>query len=113
MVQDRSFSEHIHELNDQFRKSPHAHGKAVITSGVAALGNAFVMKAMHAVETFSTFNEDNDPHGEHDFGEFEIEGETLFWKLDYYEKGSRYTAGAETPDKAETTDRVLTGHARE
>lgn len=108
MADHRSRSACIRELNDQFRKSPLSLGKAVVTSGIAALGNDFVMRAMHMVETFSTFTKDNDPHGEHDFGEFELDGETLFWKIDYYEKGSDYTAGAEQPDKVETTDRVLT-----
>jgi hypothetical protein len=28
--------------------------------------------------------EDNDPHGEHDFGAFEHEGQRIFWKIDYY-----------------------------
>ena len=46
--------------------------------------------------------------GEHDFGSFEMEGQKLFWKIDYFEKGSDYLAGAETPENAETTDRLLT-----
>ena len=28
----------------------------------------------------------NDPHGEHDFGSFELEGERFFWKIDLYEE---------------------------
>jgi len=35
---------------------------------------------------FDNFNADNDPHGEHDFGSFELEGEKLFWKIDLYER---------------------------
>jgi hypothetical protein len=28
----------------------------------------------------------NDPCGEHDFGAVHIEGETVFWKIDWYER---------------------------
>jgi hypothetical protein len=28
----------------------------------------------------------NDPHGEHDLGNFEIDGRKLFWKIDLYEE---------------------------
>ena len=108
MADDRSSSAGVRELNDQFRKSPLVHGRAVVTRGVAGNGNDFVARAMSAVATFSAFTADNDPYGEHDFGSFELDGETLFWKIDCYEKGSDYMAGAETPDRPETTDRVLT-----
>jgi hypothetical protein len=108
MPEDRAPSARVRELNDQFRKSPLLHGRAVVTRGVAGNGDDFVARAMSAVEAFSAFTAGNDPYGEHDFGSFEIDGEKLFWKIDCYEKGSDYSAGAETPDKAETTDRVLT-----
>ena len=36
-----------------------------------------------AVQEFSNFTEDNDPHGEHDFGSFTIAGNKVFWKIDY------------------------------
>ena len=31
------------------------------------------------------FEADNDPYGEHDFGSFEYSGETIFWKIGYYD----------------------------
>jgi len=34
------------------------------------------------VESFDSFTEDNDPHGEHDFGAFEHEAQRIFWKID-------------------------------
>ena len=49
---------------------------------------------------------DNDPHGEHDFGSFEIEGETYFFKLDYYSLDM--DGGSEDPADPEKTTRVLT-----
>ena len=44
---------------------------------------------------FDDFNEDNDPHREHDFGSFELEGEKLFWKIDYYDLAGDF--GSEDP----------------
>lgn len=35
-----------------------------------------------SVREFNTFTEDNDPHGEHDFGAFECLGVKMFWKID-------------------------------
>jgi uncharacterized protein DUF3768 len=55
-----------------------------ITRGVAAYGDEFFRRALEAVRTFDTFTDANDPHGKHDFGQFQLDGETLFWKIDYY-----------------------------
>ena len=73
-----------------------------------------------AVQSFSNFTKDNDPHGEHDFGSFEIEGETYFWKIDYYDLAMQF--GSENPADPEHYDarahrharrRVLTSHQHE
>ena len=55
---------------------------------------------------FDDFGEANDPHGEHDFGAFELDGEKLFWKFDYYDLQGRF--GSEDPSKPTKTLRVLT-----
>jgi Protein of unknown function (DUF3768) len=47
------------------------------------------------VELFDSFTEDNEPHGEHDFGAFEHEGQRVFWKIDYY--APTWTTAARTP----------------
>ena len=98
----------IAALNDAFRKEPTCLGRAVVTRGVNDLGPDFAFLATRAVAAFHAFNEDNDLYGEHDFGSFELGGLKLFWKIDCYEKGSEYAAGAETPHDPATTDRVLT-----
>ena len=36
--------------------------------------------AIRTVATFDAFSADNDPHGEHDFGSFELAGDKFFWK---------------------------------
>jgi len=75
----------IAKLNDRFR------GMAIdvmITPGVRDLPE--VIELMKAVEQFDTFNEDNDPYGEHDFGSLEWYDEKIFWKIDYYDKELKY-----------------------
>ena len=55
---------------------------------------------------FDRFDEDNDPYGEHDFGALEVEGERLFFKIDYYD----HDLSAHSPDPADpsVTKRLLT-----
>jgi Protein of unknown function (DUF3768) len=48
----------------------------------------------------------NDPHGEHDFGHFEIAGQKFFWKIDYYDAAMEF--GSEDPADPTKTTRVLT-----
>ena len=59
-----------------------------------------------AVRQFSDFTEDNDPHKEHDFGAFEVDGERFFWKIDYYDL--KLEGGSENPADPSLTTRVLT-----
>ena len=100
----------IAALNDAVRREPGTgeHGRIVMTRGVSEFGIPFTMEVLAKLKVFDAFSKDNDPYGEHDFGSFELEGQKPFWKIDYYEKASDYTAGAETPENAETTDRLLT-----
>jgi len=96
----------IAQLNDAFRKHPHSFLDWVITTGVHALGQDFVSDAIKAVENFDSFTPDNDPHGEHDFGSFELDGKKLFWKIDYYDRNLEF--GSEDPASSERTRRVMT-----
>lgn len=94
----------IAKLNDCFRRHP---GEGwLVTSGIQAKGPIFVLCAMNAVSAFSAFTPDNDPHGEHDFGAFQISGERLFWKIDYYDKDLYF--GSPDPADPAVTRRVLT-----
>ena len=58
------------------------------------------------MRTFDDFTEDNDPHGEHDFGSFEQNGQTIFWKIDYYDL--LVDNGSRDPSDPALTRRVLT-----
>ena len=100
----------IAALNDALRQNPGTgeHGRIMMTRGVSELGIPFTTKALALLAAFNAFTGDNDPYGEHDFGSFELEGNKLFWKIDYFETGSDYMVGAETPENLATTERVLT-----
>jgi len=100
----------IRELNDAFRKYPwgdaRALGRTVITAGINAKGPEFVLTVPNAVAAFDNFNSDNDPHGEHDFGNLEVDGEKIYFKLDYFDLDCVY--GSEDPSDQKQTTRVLT-----
>jgi hypothetical protein len=78
----------------------------MLTAGVRDRGAAFVQQALHAVRTFSAFTERNDPYGEHDFGAVTVDGERLFWKIDYYDLQLEY--GSPDPSDPSVTRRILT-----
>ncbi len=79
-------------LNDLFRSSLGlmGSGRVLITNGVDSLPEDTKAKILLAVRDFDDFNEDNDPHAEHDFGSIKIDGQAIFWKIDYYDADYRY-----------------------
>lgn len=96
----------IRRLNDMLRKGLTEQSSVVVTAGIKTEGDTFFRRAVGAVMTFDTFNEDNDPHGEHDFGAFEIDGQKLFFKIDYFDPElERHSDDAADPA---CTHRVLT-----
>ena len=98
-------SKRIAALNDVFR-STLAGGKVVMTAGVDALPSDVKAMLIRKVATFDEFTPDNDPHGEHDFGEIELSGRKFFWKIDYYDTAMEF--GSDDPTDPSKTTRVLT-----
>ena len=98
-------SERIRELNDSFRQT-FTGGRVVVTDGVDALSAKAKAEVLQNVRSFNRFDRDNDPHGEHDFGNFEIAGERFFFKIDYYDL--EMEGGSEDPADPAKTTRVLT-----
>lgn len=112
----------IARLNDLARQAMGIACTAAATVGFRTLTEADQSQVRELIETFDAFDDDNDPHGERDFGCVyqlgdgrwtterprvrEDECERVFWKLDYYD---RDLAGA-SEDAADTarTRRVLT-----
>ena len=95
----------VRELNDAFRTRGQG-GRVMVTRGVNALGVMFVAEALERVRTFDALTRDNDPHGEHDFGSFELNGSKLYWKIDCYDEEMRH--GSEDTADPDRTTRVLT-----
>ena len=98
-------AEKIKTLNDAFRTTM-TGGTVLLTAGVDALPSDVKAMVIRRVATFSDFNEDNDPHGEHDFGNFTLTGRKFFWKVDYFDAAMEY--GSEDPADPSKTTRVLT-----
>jgi hypothetical protein len=105
IVNDHQRTQRIRDLNDQLRRTL-LGGRVLITSGVQALGSDRIRRLLTTLRAFSKFTEDNDPHGEHDFGAFNDLGDHFFWKIDYYDPS--LTAGSLDPADASKTGRVLT-----
>jgi hypothetical protein len=100
-------AQRIRELNDQLRTTFFLrHGRVLITSGVDALDIQKKVCIIAKVKSFDDFDSGNDPHRQHDFGSFEIDGQTIFWKIDYYTP--TLDGGSEDPADPDMTTRVLT-----
>jgi Protein of unknown function (DUF3768) len=95
----------IRELNDNFRRS-FVGGMVVITAGVEALPAEQRRLLLAKVRAFDTFTEDNDPHGEHDFGAIDEGGVRYFWTVDCYDRATEM--GSPDPADPAVTTRVLT-----
>jgi Protein of unknown function (DUF3768) len=95
----------IRALNDTFRRSL-AGGTIVVTAGFESLSADRRRSILARICGFNNFDEDNDPHGEHDFGLIEDGDTRCFWKIDYYDTDMELMS----PDPADSsvTTRVLT-----
>jgi hypothetical protein len=98
-------TDRIRQLNDHLRQQL-TTGVAVITPGIAALGQEAVDRIVKTIGVFDDFCHANDPHEEHDFGCFEVDGHRIFFKIDYYDKDLTY----HSPDPSDpaVTKRVIT-----
>ena len=112
----------IARLNDLARRAMGVASTVVATVGFRSLPDADQSCVRELIETFDAFDEDNDPHGERDFGTIyqladgrwtterprlrEDERERVFWKLDYYDRQMQFASDdAANPT---ITRRVLT-----
>ena len=77
-----------------------------MTTGVAAMTAELRAEVLERVRTFEAFTRDNDPHGEHDFGSFQVAGQKLLFKIDLFDAAMEF--GSEDPAAPSKTTRVLT-----
>lgn len=99
---DAEKTDRIRSLNDTARQNAGLACGANMTIGFAALPDHDRHRAVRQIMVFDQFDEGNDPHGEHDFGavyrlvsgewvqhrpqDEKLIAETVFWKIDLYEK---------------------------
>ena len=100
-----SKTEQIRALNDGLRQN-FREGTAVMTVGVAALGAEAVARIVKTIAIYDDFCHANDPYEEHDFGSFEADGHTIFFKIDYYDP--TLTVHSTDPSDPVVTKRVVT-----
>ena len=98
-------TEAIRVLNDELRQNLTV-GTALITTGVAALGAEAVARIVKTIAVYDDFWHANDPYEEHDFGAFEVDGHTIFFKIDYYDP--TLTPHSSDPADPTVTHRVFT-----
>ena len=112
----------IARLNDLARKAMGVACTVVATVGFRSLSEVDQSQVRQLIETYDAFDEDNDPHGERDFGAIDQLGdgrwttdrprlrdderERVFWKLDYYDRDMRFAS--EDAANPAVTRRVLT-----
>ena len=98
-------TDRIRALNDELRQHL-IGGLAVMTPGIAALGKEAVDRIVKTIAVYDDFCHANDPHGEHDFGAFDADGNTIMFKIEYYDKNLEM----HSPDPADpsVTERVIT-----
>jgi Protein of unknown function (DUF3768) len=106
--EEKQIVERIAQLNDLCRTAMGVAGRLVQTAGISALPPQIQSAIRENVERFSDFSADNDPHGERDFGAFNVDGvrEKIFWKIDYY--APDLMGGSRNPEDPRQTVRVLT-----
>jgi hypothetical protein len=97
--------EAIARLNDQLRKTL-SGGHIMVTRGARGLRGFTASELAQALAAHNTFDVQNDPLGERDFGDLELFGATLLWKIDYYDPRLEYASS--DPADPQQTVRVLT-----
>ena len=122
LVAAREQTARIARLNDLARRAMGVACTVVATVGFRSLSEADQSCVRELIETFDAFTEEDDPHGERDFGCVyqladgrwtterprvrEDERERVFWKLDYYDRELQF--GSEDAANPAVTRRVLT-----
>ena len=112
----------IARLNDLARSAMGVACTAVATVGFRSLSASDQSRVRELIETFDAFDEDNNPHGERDFGcvyqlgdgrwtterprSRDDECERVFWKLDYFDRDLQFAS--EDAANPAVTRRVLT-----
>lgn len=104
-VDDEERVGRIRHLNDLLRCQG-VGGQVMVTAGIDALGVVAVARILGAVAVFTDFNDDNDPHKERDCAGLMVDGRSIIWKIDYFDRSLNFHSP--NPANPEVTARVLT-----
>lgn len=104
----------IADQNDRFRKAAFGAptdgeipiGQVLLTPGISGRDPYFRCALMEVVGAYDTFNDESDPYKWHEMGVVEIQGETVWFKIDLYDENYEY--GSSDPTDLRYTRRVLT-----
>jgi len=94
----------IRRLNDQFRTTFRG-GEILLMASVAAIPSPDKATGLQAVAEFKDFNEENDPHQEHDYGSFDLSGREWWFKINCYSLNLEHAS--EDPADPAKTKRVM------
>jgi hypothetical protein len=94
-------SQCIQTIDDHLQKNPTAD-VAIMTPGIAALGQEATDRIIKTITVFDDFCHANDSGDEHDTGSFKAEGHTILYKIDHYERPPE----SRSPKPADQMDRV-------
>jgi hypothetical protein len=100
-----SKTDRIRALNDAFRRT-FVGGAVMVTQGVEAMPLDQRRSLLEKIRSFDAFSEDNNPHGENDFGSVDESGVRCFFKIDYYDRKTEL--GSPDPADPAVTTRVMT-----
>jgi len=59
--------------------------------------------------SYESFSPDNDPYGEHDFGSFQLDSLTLFWKIDFDNAFDHGSPDSDRPGRNQARPHHLVG----
>ena len=91
----------IRALDNHLQKHP-TSDIAIMTPGIAALGQEAADRIIKTITVFDDFCHANDPDEGHNTGSFEAEGRTIFFKIDHCERPSN----SPSPEPRDQPDRV-------
>jgi Protein of unknown function (DUF3768) len=98
---DNLRTERIRALDDHLQKNP-TTDIAIMTPGIAALGQEATDRIIKTITTFDDFCCANDSDEDHNTGSFEPEGHIISFKIDRYERPAK----SQSPESTGLTDRV-------
>lgn len=96
----------IAHLNDVFRQTMGIGGKVHISKCISSMSAEDQSTIRECVKKFESFNVDNDPRDEHDFGSFTFKDQKIIWRIDYYDRAMRRLS--DDPSDPRHTLRVMT-----